>query len=1355
MKKLFATLVLAGSMSWMGASAQSMMSYSLAARQGTFEEITDGVDILSGDSIGEDLVNMAFWGTGVSQTFTELQTVDGLPIGFDLQYGDEVVNRFVIGGDLYLAFGKDQVTLKPSDCYSFPTGSSEGQTNVMGVALRWGTTGSWDTDISYKTIGEPGSRVLVVQYKNVYADWFGDAIGAVSLQYRIYEGTNKLEMVMDNWEQDINTASLMTKVFLKGTYGDLLCLKGSSWESPEIGDQYSTITYSDSNYPASGQTYEFTPGDACVTPTVLPTGLQVEATSEDLSGSFTASAEGADRYLVLLNKGAAAGESPVDGTVYAKGDSLGTALVMAYGEDTTFESPYNVTLEGSTTYYVSVYAANAVCLGGVKYSLLPVVAKVKTLPDAPQSLTLSDVDKDKLTVTVTPNAQNDEYILVLADQNWSDSYGQHPTIGTITSDLQTGSEIEGGGKVLYRGNATAPVVAEGLDANHIYYVQAWSVDAEGRISSTSLIDRTITWGTLPYRADFEAMPSYNAPLGWDVVSGGEFRMESDYTMGLRCSKQVDGLVHAINTPWIYLNEGQTRVVMRYNMQVPGRWGMKGTAYNEWDENEYLTLSVTADGETYETIQTLTAANHPQQAEVDGYNTLTAVFDKYAGQKVKIQFLWKNYNQANIFVNYFLVEEKPACDYPINLTVSDIVADAASLGWTSQGDESMWDIRYRIAEGEWSEPIEVTSNPYTLSGLPGLSTVTWQVRAKCSMESVGPWSEENSFVSGYAVPYEETFQNGLSDAWEMKVGTLATPTVFDEKGVPQFEWMNSWMSRGLLLYGTDQPANDWLLTPAVNLGDGSVNYNFSITLMTAYLPDEGDDEYKIVVSKDGGATFNEEDVVLTFTKADMPEEYEEKTFTASLKGLKGMVRPALYVKSTAEAVSLQVMGVSITPSCPTDVVAETSNIDIDRATVTWTGTKDDDQPWLVFFRQAGSTEKAFTEQTEAKLELTGLTPRTAYEVGITKACAEGDTARVVVAAFTTASLAPCAQATNIQASTTKTSAVITWEGEAMKYNVRFRKAGTEEWTVKETAEPRIELSGLTPDTSYEYGIQSVCSTFEGDVSEYTETAMLTTQPITCFAPTGIQVVPTHNSAAVTWEGEADNYEVAYRRGTEEWAMEPVVGKSTVVSPLEPTTKYSVRLRSLCSADDVSDWSEAVEFTTLAVPECVAPTNLTVTDVTEDAANLAWTADESNLTWDLRYREGAVTEWTTVNALTQTTYALTGLKPVTAYIWTVKATCDEGRTSAWATQGKFSTTASGISSYEVNGVNVYVSGNVLNIANEAHCWIQSIEIVTLDGKVIYAGEVNTDENVFIPMNLKGAKLLVKVNGKLNSKTYPIVF
>ena len=227
MKKLFATLVLAGSMSWMGASAQSMMSYSLAARQGTFEEITDGVDILSGDSIGEDLVNMAFWGAEVSKAFTELQTVDGLPIGFDLQYGDEVVNRFVIGGDLYLAFGKDQVTLKPSDCYSFPTGSSEGQTNVMGVALRWGTTGSWDTDISYKTIGEPGSRVLVVQYKNVYADWFGDAIGAVSLQYRIYEGTNKLEMVMDNWEQDINTASLMTKVFLKGTYGDLLCLKGS------------------------------------------------------------------------------------------------------------------------------------------------------------------------------------------------------------------------------------------------------------------------------------------------------------------------------------------------------------------------------------------------------------------------------------------------------------------------------------------------------------------------------------------------------------------------------------------------------------------------------------------------------------------------------------------------------------------------------------------------------------------------------------------------------------------------------------------------------------------------------------------------------------------------------------------------------------------------------------------------------------------------------------------------------------------------------------------------------------------------------------------------------------------------
>lgn len=1354
MKKLFTTLVLAGSMSWMGASAQPMMSYSVGAWQGTYEEITDGSDILSGDSIGEALTETAFWGASVDKAFTELKTVEGLPIGFDLKYGDEVVNRFVIGGDMYVAFGKDNVTLKPSDGYSIPTGTSEGQANAIGMAVRWGTTGSWDTEISYKTTGDVGSRVLIVQYKNVYVDWFGDAIGAVSLQIRAYEGTNKLQLVMDNWEQDINTASLMTKVFLKGAIGDLLCLKGS-WSSPEIGTQYSALTYSESDYPVSGQVFEFTPGNTCATPAVLPTDLTLEATSEDLSGSFTASTEGADRYLVLLNKGAAAAEAPVDGVTYAKGDSIGTALVMAYGSETSFESPYNMTLDGSTTYYVSVYAANALCLGGVKYSLLPVVASVKTLPTAPQSLTLSDVDKDKLTVTVTPNAQNDEYILVLADQNWSDAYGQHPTIGTITSDLQTGSVIDGGGKVLYRGNSSAPVVVQDLEANHIYYVQAWSVDAEGRISSTSLMDRTITWATLPYRAAFELMPNYNAPLGWDVLSGGDFRLESDYTMSLRCNQQASGMDHAINTPWIYLGEGKTRVVMRYNMQVPGRWGMAGSAYNDWDENELLALCVTADEVTYDTIYTARSTDHLPQEAVGDYNTVSAVFDKYAGQKVKVQFFWRNYKQVNIFVSRFVVEEKPACDYPVGLTAGNINADAATLSWTSQGDENMWEIRYRAGEGEWSAPIEVLENPCTITGLPGLSLITWQVRAKCSMESVGPWSEEASFMSGYSVPYEETFQNGLSDAWEMKVGTLATPTVFDAEGVPQFQWISSWMSRGLLLYGTNQPANDWLLTPAVNLGDGSVNYNFSITLMTAYLPETGEDEYKIVVSKDGGATFNEEDVVLTFTKADMPEEYEEKTFTASLKGLKGMVRPALYVKSTAEAVSLQVMGVSITPTCPTDVVAETSDIDIDRATVTWTGTKDDDQQWLVFFRQAGSTEKTFTAQAEAKLELTGLTPRTAYEVGITKACAEGDTAKVVIAAFTTASLAPCAQPTAIQATATKTSIQLTWEGEAMKYNVRFRQAGAEEWSVRETQETQMEIIGLTPGVSYEYGIQSVCSEFDGDVSEYTATATISTLPITCFAPTNIQVAPTHKAAAVTWEGEADNYELAYRRGTEEWSILPVSGKSAVVEPLDPTTKYSVRLRSVCSADDVSDWSEAVEFTTLAIPECVAPTNLTVSDLTEDAAKLSWTADESNLAWDLRYREGAVTEWTTVSELAETSYALTGLKPETAYIWTVKAACDEGRTSAWASQGKFTTTVSGISSYEVNGVNVYVAGNVLNIANEAHCWIQSIEIVTMDGKVIYAGEVNTDENVFIPMNLKGAKLLVKVNGKLNSKTYPIVF
>ena len=189
--------------------------------------------------------------------------------------------------------------------------------------------------------------------------------------------------------------------------------------------------------------------------------------------------------------------------------------------------------------------------------------------------------------------------------------------------------------------------------------------------------------------------------------------------------------------------------------------------------------------------------------------------------------------------------------------------------------------------------------------------------------------------------------------------------------------------------------------------------------------------------------------------------------------------------------------------------------------------------------------------------------------------------------------------------------------------------------------------------------------------------------------------------------------------------------------------------------MSTWSSAIEFTTTAIPQCVAPTDLTVTSLTGTSAKLSWSADESNLSWDLRYRTSSATTWINEEGLTVKTYDLTNLTESTAYLWTVKATCDEGRTSAWATQNKFTTEATGINDVAINALKVYVSGNVLNIINTEHCWINNIQIYSLNGQMLYTYTIDSDENILIPMNLHQVKTIIKVNGKDWSKSYPVFF
>lgn len=1319
---------------YVSAHAQPMAAYDFATSKGTYEELSGGTVVSPG-------------------------AADAYPIGFEFKYDNARMNRFkVLDGLVFL--GRDDVPLEEVPDDNFYVFNNEDYKDFIGVSMMSGIKSIDGTEISYKVTGAAPDRVLVVQYKNIGAnmDRWDENYKAVQMQIRLHETTGKVDIVFDGWYPDNSDmpAYLSTRVGIKGTGKDLLTAV-TGFNEPEASTGIGSISWNNDSYPADGLTYTFAPPADCEAPAAQPTALLTEAGSTAISGSFTPSAM-ADHYLVLLSGSKTLTAMPADGTFYTAGQTVGGAQVLQYSGETTFATGEN--LKGATGYTLFVFAANSACMFGPKYlTAAPLTATVRTMPDGPTALAVTDAQLTDVTLSAEGNDAGDNVIIAVTTEPLYNTYGQMiegGTFGTPDANATVGSDIEGGGRVIYRGQAKSGIVADGLEENSVYHFAVWSVDADGNCSTTSLMASTSTGGRLPYAPPFSKMPPYNdAPPGWDVEGFAMTQNSStnDTLISVRVANQnaVDGTVSYATTPWIQLGEGDSRVVMDVNMTEYVMWS--NNPYNDWADGDQLKLQISTDGKTFEDIYIIGKDKAPKFADVSSFVRLYAPFSAHSGEKVKLRIYWKTFRAPTLNIKNILVEEKADCDYPINLRTAEgsVVSDKAAIDWDRQGNENAWELRWRVAgTGEWSEPVAVSAKPYTMSGLSAISDIEVEARAVCDAATASRWSDTFTFRSGYALPFTETLDvSTLPDGWELKSGALASPTAFD--GEPDgWQWMSSYRLKGLIFSpGSVTEYNDWAITPRFDLGDGSVNYIVTVKLQQAGAGTSTDETYRLLVSRDGAGTFSEADVVATASPADA--EGGVVTLTATLRKYTGLGRAAVYVTSSDGSPStLMLTEISVIETCPTDIAGITvADVTPTSVKASWTTAAESS---LVFIRKQGDSAKPYTKTAETAMTFDNLEPRTDYEIGITKMCEEGDTARVTIVRITTPAEEGCPMPENIKAVAGKYESTLSWTGEATAYDVRYRKAADSGWTETQTRENTVTLTGLEPSTEYVYSLRSRCSTLDDDMSDWTDELTFTTLDETCHTPEAITVVPSYATATVTWTGESDKYELAYReQQAEEWTTATISGATSyTIEGLKAETAYSLRLRSVCSDTDMSRWSAELGFSTTAVPECVTPTDLSVSALTATSARLSWKGDEGNLRWNLRYRKGTDASWTTEEGLTETVCELTGLDADASYIWSVMAEC-EAKNSNWAAQSKFSTAATGIGGIDISGTRVFVRDRVLNIVNPDRGYIGSVTLYTAGGKAIKTYAVDASDNVFIPLGAVQERVaIVAISGKNGTRT-----
>ncbi|MGN1263012.1 MAG: fibronectin type III domain-containing protein, partial [Prevotella sp.] len=896
--------------------------------------------------------------------------------------------------------------------------------------------------------------------------FWGENYQACQLQVRLEETSNNIQIIFRDWkpEEDM-TSSHSVRIGLRGTDSDYTLLN-TDFDDPVLSSESTTaITWKTDSYPADGQTYTFTPPAACQTPAAQPTDLVLKATSTKLIGSFTKT-ENTDKYLTLISTSSELSEQPADGVLYAVGDNIGNATVLAFDTLNTFAT--KDILEGSNTYYIKIFSANTFCSYGPIYRLSePLAAQISTKPTKPGELKVTKSTLNSAVLSAEANTSGDKVVVAMSTLPLYNVYDQllmGGTFGELPANPSVGDEIEGGGKVIYVGESNDNIVLTDMQENIPYHFRSFSMDAAGTVSTTYSSTDILTGSHLPW------IPNTSDFMYWEKSENFSTSTDilSDTVLFANLSSIPEGgNKEYVTTPWLKLDEGSNRIVMDVNFEKFAMW--RWSPFNDWTENDTLYFQASIDGETFTDFHKIGKSEAPYIEELNAYVPLRIPFDIYAGKEVKLRIYWNTFDSPRIRMKNIRVEGVKDCDYPIDLKVVEgsIVSDKATIDWTRQGNENAWELRYRVEGSEaWSDILPVESKPYTISGLPGLQNIEVQVRAKCDATTNSDWSENFIFTSSYVVPFTEMFNyTEAPESWEMKSGKLATPTVFDDTN-PLWQWYSTWSLKGFFFmnYGSTE-IGEWIIGPQVDFGDGSVNYNITFDLIPVEGVTQKDATYSIVLSRDGGQTFNEDDVLAKFTDADFTEDYKAKSLTAKTKGVSGMVRPALYINAPGESMSLQLNSFSIQPTCVNDidniVVSDTTDSSVK---VSWTTEAENT---LIFIRKAGETVKPYEETTEKEKIFTGLDPRTDYEIGLTKSCGAGDTAAVTIVRVTTLAKAACPEVENIKVTPAKYSALIEWTAESSVYNVRYRKINDTEWTQKQVTDTCIVIENLMQDTDYEY------------------------------------------------------------------------------------------------------------------------------------------------------------------------------------------------------------------------------------------------------------------------------------------------
>ena len=352
--------------------------------------------------------------------------------------------------------------------------------------------------------------------------------------------------------------------------------------------------------------------------------------------------------------------------------------------------------------------------------------------------------------------------------------------------------------------------------------------------------------------------------------------------------------------------------------------------------------------------------------------------------------------------------------------------------------------------------------------------------------------------------------------------------------------------------------------------------------------------------------------------------------------------------------------------------------------------------------------------------------------------------------------------------TDTSATIFWEANSVSctvdgFDVRLYEGATESqysdiawYDYNGTS---LELSNLSPNTTYTFKVRHDCDCNGLGLSDYTNYTFTTLPEIdTCEEPHTLGANNfTNNSATIFWNANSENcmtegFDVSLYQGTSTLgssinSWNDYSGTSIDVAALTPNTTYTFKVRHDCDCDDLGVSNYVVHsFTTPNVSTtCDNPHTLGANMITGTSATIFWQANSVSCITDgfnVELYQGATVSGSSINSWTNynaTEIDLTTLLPNTTYTFRVRHDCNcNGLGVSNYEQYSFTTT---------NGTETCDAPHTLSATNITNtsaliAWEANAVSCTIDGfdVYLYEGATASGDSIMFWRDYNGTSIAV---------------